>query len=118
MEEMDSRNAWTFGSKWTTLILTLSISSIPWAAYFLGPKLFFKIGGTFGYYLRKKTAGRRAQILELVEAEEKEFLAQGGNRKDSNEWENVDSYAVGRAKNSEEGDAEWDGIVGFFHPFW
>ena len=31
--------------------------------------------------------------------------------------ESVDAYAVGFAKNGEKGEQEWDGIVGFFHPF-
>lgn len=84
----------------------------------LGPKLLFRVGSTFGYYLRKKTAGRKAQILELVEAEEKEFQEEGGEPRDSDEWENVEAYAVGSAKNGEKADKEWDGVVGFFHPFW
>lgn len=84
----------------------------------LGPKLLFKVGSMFGYYLRKKTAGRKAQILELVDADEKEFKEEGGERRDSDEWENVEAYAVGSSKNGEKADKEWDGIVGFFHPFW
>ena len=109
--------AWTFGSVWITILVTLIVASIPIAAISFGPKLFFKIGSAFGYYLRKKTAGRRAQILELVDADEKEFIAKGG-RRGSDEWENVKSYAAGTANNGEKADADWDGIVGFFHPFW
>ena len=108
---------WTFGSIWITILITLIVAIFPIAAISFGPTLFFKVGSTFGYYLRKKTAGRRAQILELVEAEEKEFLIKGGRRA-SDDWENVDSYAAGTAKNGGKADADWDGIVGFFHPFW
>ena len=72
--------------------------------------------------MRKKTAGRKAQILELVGNEQREWEEKGGKekeRRDSDEWETVDSYATGTAKNGEKAvDAEWDGIVGFFHPFW
>lgn len=108
---------WTFGSMWITILITLLVASIPIVAISFGPKLFFKIGSTFGYYLRKKTAGRRAQILELVEADEREFIAKGG-RRESDEWETVDSYAAGKVPNREKVDVDWDGIVGFFHPFW
>jgi alpha-1,2-mannosyltransferase len=91
---------------------------LPLTVILLGPKLVFYVGGTFGYYLRKKTAGRKAQILELVESEEAEYTANAENRRDSDDWENVESYATGTANNGEKADREWDGIVGFFHPFW
>lgn len=73
-----------------------------------------------GGYLRKKTEGRRGQILELVEKDQKEWEEKVGKEKrDSDEWETVDSYAAATAKNGEKAvDAEWEGIVGFFHPFW
>lgn len=110
-------SSWTFGSIWITLLVTFLVAIIPFVAISFGPKLIFKVGSMFGHYLRKKTAGRKAQILELVEADEKEFIAKGGRRA-SDEWENVDSFAGGTGKNRVKGDAEWDGIVGFFHPFW
>jgi alpha-1,2-mannosyltransferase len=111
---------WTFGlgSKTKTMILAAIIACLPLTTFLLGPKLLFYVGGTLGYYLKKKTTGRRAQILEMVEADEKAFLAKGRDRRDSDEWENVESYATGSARNGEAGDAEWDGFVGFFHPFW
>jgi alpha-1,2-mannosyltransferase len=105
-------------SKFKVLVLALVIACTPMTAFLVGPKLLFYVGGIFGYYLRKKTAGRKAQILEMVEAGEKEFAAEGGDRRDSDEWENVEAYATGTSKNGETADREWDGIVGFFHPFW
>jgi len=115
----DGKEMWTFGltSKLMTVVLTLTLAFIPLTIFIFGPKLLFYVGGTFGYYLRKKTEGRRARILETVEKDEKEF-AEKGERRDSEEWESVDAYAVGTARNGEKGDKEWDGIVGFFHPFW
>ena len=108
---------WTFGSMWVTILITLLVASIPMVAISFGPKLFFKLGSAVGYYLKKKTAGRRAQILDLVDADEKEFKAKRGRRA-SDEWENVDSYVGETTKNKAKEDANWDGIVGFFHPFW
>jgi alpha-1,2-mannosyltransferase len=110
----------TFGlsANWTSLLIILAIACTPLTILLLGPKIILRIGSTFGYYLRKKTTGRKAQILELVEAEEKGFKEEGGERRDSDEWESVEAYAVGSAKNGEKADKEWDGIVGFFHPFW
>lgn len=115
----DGKEVWTFGMTPTTMIMLVSIlASLPLATIILGPKLVFYVGGTLGYYLRKKTAGRKAQILELVESEEKEYSAETENRRNSDDWESVEAYATGTAKNGEAADREWDGIVGFFHPFW
>jgi len=36
---------------------------------------------------------------------------------ESDGWENVDANTVGTASNGAKGEEEWDGIVGFFHPF-
>lgn len=116
----DGSAVWTFGlTPKMTALLILFVASIPLTIMLLGPKLLFKVGGIFGYYLKKKTAGRKTQILEVVEADEKEFLAQGGDREEDNgEWETVEAHTVGISKNGEKGEKDWDGIVGFFHPFW
>jgi alpha-1,2-mannosyltransferase len=115
----DGDDVWTFSLTPNNVIIVVSILGfLPLATIMLGPKLVFYVGGTLGYYLRKKTAGRKAHILELVATEEKEYAAEGENRRDSDDWENVDAYATGTAKNGEKADREWDGIVGFFHPFW
>ncbi|TVY78292.1 GDP-Man:Man(3)GlcNAc(2)-PP-Dol alpha-1,2-mannosyltransferase [Lachnellula suecica] len=113
----DGSDQWGALGKWTILSLVTVLGFLPMTIILLGPKLVFHVGGTLGYYLRKKTAGRKAQILELVEADEKEYAAKGESRRDSDDWENVESYATGTANNGEKADREWDGIVGFFHPF-
>lgn len=100
------------------MVVVMVIAATPLTLFLLGPKLLFYVGSMFGYYLKKKTAGRRSQILDMVEEDQKAFASQHKERRDSDEWENVEAYATGTAKNGEKGDAEWDGFVGFFHPFW
>jgi len=95
-----------FKANWTNMFMILAIASTPLTIVLLGPKVISRIGSAFGYYLRKKTAGSRAQILELVEAEGKGFQQE------------VETDTVGSAQNGGKADKEWDGIVGFFHPFW
>lgn len=56
--------------------------------------------------------------MEMVEKDESQWSTGDGERRGSDEWESVDAYAVGTAKNGEKTEEEWDGIVGFFHPFW
>ncbi|KAK4118731.1 glycosyltransferase family 4 protein [Parathielavia appendiculata] len=95
----------------------------PLATLILIPLLWRATGAFLGWYLRKKTDGRRCHILELVEADEKNYVeekrrssssAEGG---EDGEWEKVDACTTGTAKNGGMGDDDWDGIVGFFHPF-
>ena len=105
-------------SKWTNLLWIVFLAATPLMTMILVPMVATRIGGSCGLFLKAKTAGRKAQILELVEADEKESQEQGGERRDSDEWESVEAYAVGTAKNGEKADKEWDGFVGFFHPFW
>lgn len=116
----DGSEVYTLGmTKSTTIFVALVLGFMPLAVVLLGPKLLFWLGNTLGFYLRNKTAGRKAQILEATIQEEEEWEKGGRekNRRDSDEWESVDA-AVGSAKNGGKGEQEWDGIVGFFHPFW
>lgn len=103
---------------WLTLILA-SLAFVPLVLVAVGPSLVRFAGHVVGWYLRRKTAGRRAQIVERVEEEEKALKVQMEGRRDSEEeWENVESYAAGSIGNGEKAEKEWDGVVGFFHPFW
>jgi len=85
------------------------------------PWLWRSFGRLLGVYLWRKTEGRRASILEIMEEDQKQYEAENKNKKQNSsddEWENVEGYAVGSAGNGEKGQKDWDGIVGFFHPFW
>lgn len=79
------------------------------------------VGATLGWYLRRKTDGRRALIVRVTEEQECEFRAStaakptGGSSDD--EWEKIDSSTAGTSRNGGKADRDWDGIVGFFHPF-
>lgn len=58
-----------------------------------------------GYYLYHKTAGRSAQIASRVDEDEKNVSSNSDD-----DWETVDSTSS-RSK-------DWNGYIGFFHPFW
>ncbi|KAK4098241.1 glycosyltransferase family 4 protein [Parathielavia hyrcaniae] len=95
----------------------------PLATLVLFPPLWRAAGAFLGWYLRKKTDGRRCHIFELVEADEKKHLEEKRRSSSSAEgaedgdWEKVDACTTWTAKNGGTGDDDWDGIVGFFHPF-
>ena len=63
------------------------------------------VGSAGGWYLRKKTEGRRALICQLTETLEEDFRTARKSR----------GATTTTADNDR--DADWDGIVGFFHPF-
>lgn len=86
----------------------------------LGPKLAsFLAPATMGFYLYKKTAGRSSQITDRVDEDEKKWVAAGNKKSDSDEeWENVEGYAALTTAKNEKADLDWNGFIGFFHPFW
>lgn len=96
-------------------------AAMPLVIFFFLPWLWRAVGAGFGWYLRRKTEGRRHQVIEIMEADERRFAqeeAPDAKRSSSDDdWETVDGYTTGTADNGAKGQKEWDGIVGFFHPF-
>ncbi|KAK4207600.1 hypothetical protein QBC37DRAFT_379923 [Rhypophila decipiens] len=104
------------------------VAAVPLASIFLVPLLWRTIGSVLGWYVRRKTEGRRAQIVELMDGDVRRHnertrqptSSSSGSSSSSDEsdgWENVDASTAGTASNGEKGEEDWDGIVGFFHPF-
>ncbi|PHH55807.1 GDP-Man:Man(3)GlcNAc(2)-PP-Dol alpha-1,2-mannosyltransferase [Ceratocystis fimbriata CBS 114723] len=85
----------------TLLYLALALIAIGAYNMFLVLFVLRAIGASFGWYLRTKTAGRRASILSSVA--EPEVLSEGSNVGGS---KNTTASSLGRGK-----------IIGFFHPF-
>jgi hypothetical protein len=141
---------------------TLVIAALVAMAVFskLATSLLRLVCWPLGVYLRKKTEGRREQLLEIVEADELAWrqehaassAARGVNGRQDAEgpsgaaaandagsatsasgdgagelsqavedgWENI-AAAGGQISSSGNGEPEgdqWDGVVGFLHPFW
>jgi sulfur relay (sulfurtransferase) DsrC/TusE family protein len=104
----------SLASKFVTFLLTLGI-------IILGiPSLLSYIGRTWGWFLRSRCAERRGLIFAKVRGEEQEYqLEKRRNTKSEDEdWERVESYAIGTSGNGERAEDEWEGVIGFFHPFW
>lgn len=83
-----------------------------------------------GWLIRRRTRSRREYVIARARSEDKEKGSSNSlarSQADDSDWEKVDSSGPGGVKtasSSESGasaggeDAEWSGIVGFFHPFW
>ncbi|KAI0130899.1 glycosyltransferase family 4 protein [Daldinia grandis] len=125
--------SYSFGMEPKTLAFTaIAIACTPFAALifwnFILPVLFrifaLTAGSAFGWGLRKGSEGRRSLLIRTTaesEARFKEAKAQGKDSSagsgDDESWENIDGSTAGTSGNGEKGGREWDGIVGFFHPF-
>ncbi|KAF6816809.1 alpha-mannosyltransferase alg11 [Colletotrichum sojae] len=101
---------------WTLAYIVVPIAAFtPLATFVIFPLMIRGFGALLGWYLRKKTEGRRAQLLELMAAEQSFEQTQPAPRSKSRKA-NVQAQTAG---SSEKGfkDANWTGVVGFFHPF-
>ena len=90
-----------------TLIVSLLIL-VPTLYWFLGPFIIKKFCLALGWFLRRKTEGRRLQLLQIMNDQEAAYEAKNKGKA----TEKSSTSAGNTPKN------DWDGIVGFFHPFW
>lgn len=105
----------------TLAVLGISIAAAaPFAWIILFPFIWRAVGSALGWYLRKKTEGRRALILKVMNEDVKNYRQKSPEHKESDDedWEKLGASGIGSSKNGDKADKEWDGIVGFFHPFW
>ncbi|RHZ55207.1 alpha-1,2-mannosyltransferase ALG11 [Aspergillus thermomutatus] len=84
-----------------------------------------------GWVIQKRTRSRREYLISRVRVDEEEQLvkrAKSSPRGEDEDWEKVDSSSSssgtagpskkgGNSNNKGPEDADWEGIVGFFHPF-
>lgn len=108
-------------------LLALPLGLIPFFVLFGIPALWQALGSVAGTYLRNKTDGRRAQLLEVMAQDEKSYLSNGKTGDDPEEevekgkkdiWKKIEASIQGKLPKGDKADKEWSGIIGFFHPFW
>ncbi|ROV96952.1 hypothetical protein VSDG_04183 [Cytospora chrysosperma] len=105
------------------LIVAPAIALIPMFVLFGIPAIWRAWGAMLGTYLRHKTDGRRAQLLEVMALDEEKYTAKGEEDEDSGEkgkkdiWKKIEASIVEKLPKGDKADREWSGVVGFFHPF-
>lgn len=98
------------------IFLSLLVSVL--VSFLFFPRIIRFLTEHVGHYLRRSSRTRRELLLARVAAETKNYKAEN-NRVDDHDWEEIASVATDdTASSSNKGNKQWEGIVGFFHPFW
>ena len=90
-----------------------------------------------GWLIRRRTRSRREYVIARARSDEAEYRAPrpkasdnslARSQADDEEWEKVDGSSGAKtasssdagvgSKNEGSSSDEWEGIIGFFHPFW
>ncbi|KAF6844663.1 alpha-mannosyltransferase alg11 [Colletotrichum musicola] len=102
---------------WTLAYIVVPIVAFtPLATFVIFPLMIRGFGALLGWYLRKKTEGRRAQLLELMTAEQQSFEQTQPAPKSKSRKASLQAQTAGSSEKGSK-DANWTGVVGFFHPF-
>ena len=113
-QSLGSTASWVFKA-----VVTSLVAFAPLLLVFVAPKVVRVLGRFMGWTLKKKTEGRRSLLLSLMSEENKKFERKqsiSGGESPKIGGSGVD--AVSSPDGSIKVDKEWDGVVGFFHPFW
>ncbi|KAG6242678.1 asparagine-linked glycosylation protein [Claviceps purpurea] len=93
----------------------LLVASTPLLLPLLVPFVIGRFGRLLGFILQKKTEGRRAQLIALMNEDDEKYSKEDASSKTSSSGDG--SVIGGETKLDSPRDKDWDGIVGFFHPF-
>jgi alpha-1,2-mannosyltransferase len=73
--------------------------------------------GGLGWSLQARARDRRAAIVSRIQRDrDGVFESRQALQEADDGWERVEK--TGTAENGKPSPDEWDGVVGFFHPFW
>ncbi|POR37994.1 Alpha-1,2-mannosyltransferase alg11 [Tolypocladium paradoxum] len=110
----------SFGLEPRTLAIAATLlASTPFFLVFVVPRIIRSIGLALGWMLRNKTDGRRSHLLALTAEDDRKFWEQnkGVQASSGDKGHHVQGTDVGALNDAQKAQKEWDGIVGFFHPF-
>ncbi|KAK2763891.1 asparagine-linked glycosylation protein [Arachnomyces sp. PD_36] len=98
----------------TTVVALLTICLVtPALAGYVSRSIFRGIG----WYVQGKTKGRRDLIISRVRVDEEEYRSErrrSGSGAEDEDWEKVEECYPAQTTPKPD---DWDGIIGFFHPF-
>jgi alpha-1,2-mannosyltransferase len=119
----DGVEPFTFGLGPKGLVYaTTFVMSLPFFFIIVVPILVQYVGVFLGYLLVKKTEGRRSVLVAVMDEDNKSHIEESDSPElrstSSEEWEKVPATGDVAAPKLKNKGKDWDGIIGFFHPFW
>ncbi len=96
------------------IVLSLLASILISVIFF--PAIARFVGKQVGHHLRRSSHTRRELLLARVATEFKSYKSEP-SAIEENDWEEITSVATDGRVGIQK-DQQWEGIVGFFHPFW
>ncbi|CAF9913326.1 MAG: asparagine-linked glycosylation protein [Alectoria fallacina] len=89
------------------------------AALYLSKWLFGLAGRATGWHLSRRTKPRRRAIMAKTKSEEEDRHEEErvSVKSEDPDWVEVESHPGGSATNGGQAPEDWEGVVGFLHPF-
>ena len=86
---------------------------------FMTKWLFSLVGRAAGFYLIRKTKARRREILAETKREEEDHkeTERLSVTSEDPDWVEVENHPGGSANNGGQAPENWEGVIGFLHPF-
>ncbi|KHN99215.1 alpha-1,2-mannosyltransferase alg11 [Metarhizium album ARSEF 1941] len=118
-----AQRSFSFGMdpKMLALVVTFLASS-PFLLVVVVPIIANRIGRFLGFTLRKRTGGRRTHLISFMNEEDEKYCKDSSETNqttssDAVEAEAVDSTGLKTENRDAKLSKNWDGVIGFFHPF-
>lgn len=96
-----------------TFVISLAAATL--LALFVFPYALRWVGKLAGLQIRSKTKSRRNLLLARAHTDEAEQAKHSSSIELDREWERLESQPAATLNTS---DRDWEGVIGFFHPFW
>lgn len=89
-------------------------------AYLLTRQIFLFGRRAAGNYLIQKSLKRKSALLAEIRSQEGRETTEtrSSPRSDDGDWEKVESGSEPTGRDGKKARSDWDGIIGFLHPFW
>ncbi|KAG6020000.1 asparagine-linked glycosylation protein [Claviceps citrina] len=103
-------------------LMVLLAASTPLLVLLIAPVVLGWFGRLLGFALRKKTEGLRAQLVAIMDEEDEKYWEKHASSKpDSGDALEAEGGQTDKKSGNGNKDwhsqKDWDGIIGFFHPF-
>lgn len=104
----------------TSSTAVAKLCTLLYLAVRLLPLLVRLAGISIGRSICAKTQQRRELILARAEQEENDFRSKRRKepRGEDEDWEKIGCRPPGSSTPGDQENKDWQGVVGFFHPFW